>query len=319
MDQVLKEKLGRAQTIVLMGHVRPDGDCVGSVLALYLYLKKNEPSKNVTVCLEKPLEKFKYLSGFSEIVSDADAVQHPDLAIALDVSDKGRLGGFTGLFDRAADQLNIDHHITNPHFAATTICDPSASSTCELLYTLLDAERIDADIAAALYTGIVTDSGVFKYSSTSSRTMNIAADLIAKGIPFGEIIDGSFYRKTYVQNKIMGLALLNAVENADGTVIYAIITAEEQERMGTVHADLDGISEQLRLTVGVKCAVLCSEMEPGSWKLSLRSLEPVDVAAIAMRYGGGGHIRAAGCTIVGKRAEEIMEEVVRAAEAQLHV
>ena len=116
-----------------MGHVRPDGDCVGSVLALYLYLKKNEPSKNVTVCLEKPLEKFKYLSGFSEIVSDADAVQHPDLAIALDVSDKGRLGGFTGLFDRAADQLNIDHHITNPHFAATTICDPSASSTCELL------------------------------------------------------------------------------------------------------------------------------------------------------------------------------------------
>ena len=293
MDQVLKEKLGRAQTIVLMGHVRPDGDCVGSVLALYLYLKKNEPSKNVTVCLEKPLEKFKYLSGFSEIVSDADAVQHPDLAIALDVSDKGRLGGFTALFDRAADQLNIDHHITNPHFAATTICDPSASSTCELLYTLLDAERIDAEIAAALYTGIVTDSGVFKYSSTSPRTMNIAADLIAKGIPFGEIIDG--------------------------TVIYAIISAEEQARMGTVHADLDGISEQLRLTVGVKCAVLCSEMEPGSWKLSLRSLEPIDVAAIAMMYGGGGHVRAAGCTIVGKRPEEIMEEVVRAAEAQMHV
>ena len=149
--------------------------------------------------------------------------------------------------------------------------------------------------------------------------MNIAADLIAKGIPFGEIIDGSFYRKTYVQNKIMGLALLNAVENADGTVIYAIISAEEQERMGTVHADLDGISEQLRLTVGVKCAVLCSEMEPGSWKLSLRSLEPIDVAAIAMTYGGGGHVRAAGCTIVGKSAEEIMEEVVRAAEAQMHV
>ena len=183
----------------------------------------------------------------------------------------------------------------------------------------VDAERIDAEIAAALYTGIVTDSGVFKYSSTSPRTMNIAAELIAKGIPFGEIIDGSFYRKTYVQNKIMGLALLNAVENADGTVIYAIISAEEQARMGTVHADLDGISEQLRLTVGVKCAVLCSEMEPGSWKLSLRSLEPIDVAAIAMMYGGGGHVRAAGCTIVGKRPEEIMEEVVRAAEAQMHV
>ena len=228
-------------------------------------------------------------------------------------------GGFQRLFDDAKDTLNIDHHITNPHFAATTICEPEASSTCELLYTLLDSDQVDEPIAAALYTGIVTDSGVFKYGSTSARTMRIAGELMEKGIPFGEIIDGAFYRKTFVQNQIMGLALLHAVENADKTVIYSIVTEEEQRRLGTVHADLDGISEQLRLTAGVKCAVLCSEMEPGSWKLSLRSLEPVDVAAIAMRYGGGGHIRAAGCTIVGKRAEEIMEEVVRAAEAQLHV
>lgn len=319
MNAILTEKLERAKNIVLLGHVRPDGDCVGSVLALYLYLKKTAPSKQVTVCLEKPLEKFNYLSGFSEIVTDADAVSVPDLAVALDVSDKGRLGGFQRLFDDAKDTLNIDHHITNPHFAATTICEPEASSTCELLYTLLDFDQVDEPIAAALYTGIVTDSGVFKYGSTSARTMRIAGELMEKGIPFGEIIDGAFYRKTFVQNQIMGLALLHAVENADKTVIYSIVTEEEQRRLGTVHADLDGISEQLRLTAGVKCAVLCSEMEPGSWKLSLRSLEPVDVAAIAMRYGGGGHIRAAGCTIVGKRAEEIMEEVVRAAEAQLHV
>ena len=101
MNAILTEKLERAKNIVLLGHVRPDGDCVGSVLALYLYLKKTAPSKQVTVCLEKPLEKFNYLSGFSEIVTDADAVSAPDLAVALDVSDKGRLGGFQRLFDDA--------------------------------------------------------------------------------------------------------------------------------------------------------------------------------------------------------------------------
>lgn len=243
MNTVSAEELGQAKNTVLLGHMRPDEGCVDSVLAMYLYLKKTAPSKQVIVCLEKPLEKFSYLNGFSEIITDVDAVSTPGLAVVLDVSSKGRFGGFQRLFDNVKNTLNANHRITNPHFAATMIYEPEASSTCGLLYTLLGSDQMDEPIATVLYTGIVTDSGTFECGSTSARTMRITGELMEKGTPSGEIIDGTFYREISVRDQIMDLTLLHAVENADKTVIYSIVTEAEQHRPGTIRADLDGTLE----------------------------------------------------------------------------
>ena len=317
MKTVLKNKIRASKTIAVLGHINPDGDCVGSTLALYNYLKDTAPEKEVTVWLEKPPVKFSYLRGFEEIRTAPDRDFAPDLAVALDVSDKGRLGDFTALFENARDTLNIDHHVTNPGFAAETVCIPDASSACEVLFGLIDPEMISAETAACLYTGLVTDTGVFKYSSTSAETMRIAGLLMQKGIPFGEIVDRAFYRKTWPQTRILGKALCGAERTEDGKFIWTVVTFREKEAFGAQSSDMDGIAEQMRLTEGAECSCLASERIPGQWKLSFRSSDRMDVAVIAAAFGGGGHIHAAGCTITGRKPEEFMPEVLKLVREQI--
>ena len=317
MKTVLKNKIRASKTIAVLGHINPDGDCVGSTLALYNYLKDTAPDKNVTVWLEKPPVKFAYLRGFEEIRTAPDKEFAPDLAVALDVSDKGRLGDFAVLFDNAGDTLNIDHHVTNPGFAADTVCIPDASSACEVLFGLIVPEKISAETAACLYTGLVTDTGVFKYSATSEETMRIAGVLMQKGIPFGEIIDRAFYRKTWPQTRILGKALCSAERTEDGKFIWTVVTFREKEAFGAQSSDMDGIAEQMRLTEGAECSCLVSERIPGQWKLSLRSSDRMDVAVIAAAFGGGGHIHAAGCTITGRKPEEFMPELLKLVREQI--
>lgn len=317
MNRILQNKIRASKTIAVLGHINPDGDCVGSALALYNYLKDNMPEKEVTVWLEKPPVKFSYLRGFDEIRTVPDKDFRADLAVALDVSDRGRMGDLVPVFDGAKDTLNIDHHVTNPGFAADTVCLPDSSSACEVLFGLLERDRISRETAACLYTGIVTDTGVFKYNATSESTMQTAGFLMTTGIPFGEIIDRAFYRKTWPQNRILGKALSQAERNEDGKFIWTVITFREKEAFGAQSSDMDGIAEQLRLTEGAECSCLASERIPGQWKLSLRSAEVVDVSSICARFGGGGHIRAAGCTITGKLPAEFMPEVRRLVEEQI--
>lgn len=316
MNDMLLNWVKEAKSVVLLGHVRPDGDCVGSTLGLFHYLRTHMPEKEVRVYLERPLDKFSYLIHFDEIRNTPDPQFHADLAIALDVSDFDRLGGFSVLFTNAKRSLNIDHHVTNPHFAMETICFPERSSTCEVLYGLLEEEKIDRDTAACLYTGIISDSGVFKYEQTSAETMRIAGALMEKGIPFGEIIDRAYYRKTFVQNRIMGRALEKSELHLNGKLISSVIRLEDQAEYSATSMDLDGIAEQLRLTEGVECSLLAGETEPGVFKLSLRSIQKVNVAEIAAFYGGGGHIRAAGCTVKSK-PEDVIREICRQVAEQL--
>ncbi|MBQ7534897.1 MAG: bifunctional oligoribonuclease/PAP phosphatase NrnA [Stomatobaculum sp.] len=317
MNRILQNKIRASKTIAVLGHVNPDGDCVGSALALYNYLKDNMPEKEVTVWLEKPPVKFAYLRGFDQIRTAPDKEFKADLAVALDVSDRGRMGDLIPVFDSAEDTLNIDHHVTNPGFAADTVCLADASSACEVLFGLLERDKISKETAACLYTGIVTDTGVFKYNATSEQTMQTAGFLMTTGIPFGEIIDRAFYRKTWPQNRILGKALCKAERNGDGRFIWSVITFREKEEFGAQSSDMDGIAEQMRLTEGAECSCLVSERIPGQWKLSLRSADVVDVSAICASFGGGGHIRAAGCTITGMTPEQFLPEVRRMAEEQM--
>ena len=294
----LETMIDQAGKIVILGHVNPDGDCVGSCLAVYNYIKEWDSTKAVTVRLERAPSKFSYLSGFDAIETEAGEETY-DLCICLDSSDEERVGDFKSCFDRSAKTICIDHHITNRGYAQENVIDGHASSACEVVYGQLDESRISKHVAECIYTGIIHDTGVFKYSNTSRKTMEIAGKMMEKGIDFGTIIDGSFYKKTYMQSQILGRALLESITFLDGRCIFSVVRKKDMDFYGVDKSDLDGIVDQLRVIDGIECAIFLYETGIHQFKVSLRSNSIVDVSRIAAYFGGGGHVRAAGCTMSG--------------------
>jgi len=165
---------------------------------------------------------------------------------------------------------------------------------------LLDPEKISREVAECLYTGIIHDTGVFKYSNTSRKTMEIVGRLIEFGIDFPRIIDGSFFMKSYGQSKRHGCALLNSERMMDDRCIYTVVTQEQLKEFGCTVKATDGIVDQLRVIDGVEVVILLYETgNPSEYKVSLRTNSEVDLARIAAVFGGGGHVKAAGCTVTG--------------------
>lgn len=295
----LDEMLKGVQSAALIGHIRPDGDCVGSCLAALNYLKEQHPEVEAVVYLEAPSQKFNYLKNFDSIVSDFSEDRVYDLCICLDSSDTLRLGEAVKYLNTAQRSLCVDHHVTNTGYAEENVVQADASSTCEVLYGLLNEEKISKAVAECIYTGIAHDTGVFKFDRTSQRTMEIAGKMMAKGIDFSRIIDDSFYRKTYVQNQILGRALLESITFLDGRCIFSVVQKKDMDFYGVTSSDLDGIIDQLRITQGVECAIFMYETSCREYKVSLRSTTDLDVSKIALYFGGGGHKKAAGCTMAG--------------------
>ncbi len=308
------EKIEGADTIAIGGHVRPDGDCVGSCMGLFGYLADHYPEKKVCVYLEEIPEAFDYLKIDEAMSEKADKY---DLFIALDCGSIDRLGEAQSVFENAADTFCVDHHISNTNFAKENIVKADASSTCEILCELLPMDKIGTFSATAFYTGIIHDTGVFKHSNTSKKTMETAGNLVEKGIPFGKIIDESFYMKTYRQLQIMGRCLLESIRVMDGRCIVSVVTKQMMDFYGAKSSDLDGIIDELRTTQGVEVAVLLSEKEPLEFKVSMRSNQIVDVSKIAVFLGGGGHVRAAGCTIKGS-SYDVINNLTEHIEKQLN-
>lgn len=315
MEKII-DYLEGVKKIGMAGHIRPDGDCVGSSLGLYTYLKKNFPDIEVDLYLEPISEKFKFLKYSDEIKNEYEGDKKYDLFISLDSSDIDRLGQFEPYFNNAEKTLCIDHHISNTGFAENCVVYPDASSASEVVYEMLDEEKVDYDVACAIYLGIVHDSGVFKYSNTSKKTMMIAGTLMEKGIPFSNIIDDTFYTKNYIQNQILGRALMESVLFYEGKCIFSVLKKRDMEFYNVTSKDLEGIVEQLRITKGVECAIFIYEVEELEYKVSLRSKEFVDVSAIATYFGGGGHIRAAGFNMKGN-IYDVINNVSEQIEKQL--
>ena len=293
----LREVLQNVKSVGISGHVRPDGDCVGSTMAVYNFIKNNYPDMAVSIFLEPIPNIFKFLNRTEEIISDFSKDYSFDLFIALDCSDLSRLGEAGKYFSNAKFTVCIDHHVTTDSFADYDYIFPKASSTCELVYEVLDQDKISKDIAECLYTGMVHDTGVFQYSCTSAKTMNIAGSLMEMGIDYPKIVDDTFYTKTFNQNQILGLALLKSQLHLDGKVIVSVITQEEMKKYDVLPKHLDGIVNQLRVTKGVEVALFLYETEDKEFKGSLRVNGNVNVAKVASHFGGGGHIKAAGFSI----------------------
>lgn len=299
----IDEVLAGCRSVAILGHERPDGDCVGSCLGLYNYIRKTLPAAEADVYLEPFQKEFAFLKGADHVRYEFETEKVYELCIVCDASDRERLGKGAGILDRAGRSVSIDHHKTNTGFAGETFLQAEISSTCELLYELMEEEQVDREIAACLYTGMIHDTGVFKYQSATARTMEIAGKLMATGIPFTDIIDRTFYQKNYRQSKAMGQALLNSSLYAEGRLICSVLTVEELERLQAGSMDMEGIVEQLRLVEDVEVSAFLYERAPGEFKASMRSREYVDVSETAAAFGGGGHARAAGCTLYGSREE----------------
>lgn len=302
----LLELIENAKNIAITGHVSPDGDCTGSTLALYNYITENFEGKQVRVCLEKPSKKFSYMNGF-DLISE-DPFSEADLLVSLDASDRERLGSRGVMLDTAKESICIDHHVTNTKFAKFNIVEDFRSSTCELLYTLLDSDKVSVETAKCLYTGIVHDSGVFKYQSTTKETMDIAGELISKGFDFTKIIDDTYFKKDFNASKLLGLVLTNAKLEFDGKCCYGVLDYDTWSKYISDKKKMDGIIDNLRNIDGVEIALFMYETAKDEHKVSLRSIN-ADVSAIATALGGGGHMRAAGATVHGK-ADELLENTI---------
>lgn len=311
MKSKMWEMVSGAKVIAIGGHVRPDGDCVGSCVALYQYIRKMYPDKQVYIYFDEVSKTFDYLTVKAECVYDYHDV-NADLFITLDASDIGRLGS-AGCYVKKAEQvINIDHHISNTLFGDVNIVCPDSSSTCEVLYELFDERMIDKDIAEALYTGIVHDTGVFQYSNALKRTMEIGGTLKEMGIDSDRIIDETFYEKTYKQNLLLGRCLLSSKLYLDGKCIVSIATKEAFDEFDAAPSDTEGIVNQLRITKGVKVAAFIYELSEGEYKVSLRANQNVDVSKVCTVFGGGGHIKASGCTLYGDievQLDKLLEQI----------
>ena len=312
----LKETLQGVKTAAILGHIRPDGDCIGSCLALYNYIETYFPEIQAKVYLQDFMPEFLMLKNADKIEHSVDEDFVYDVCFSLDSADKERHGEFVKYFDTAKKTVGIDHHISNQGFAQEHLILPDASATAEMMYELIGKEQLTKEIAECIYLGMAHDTGVFQYSNASPKTFRAVADLLETGIDASRIVDETFYQKSYVQNQILGKTLQESVLHLDGKAISGVVTRKDMEHYGVTPKALDGIVSQLRYTRGVEVAIFLYELENGSYKVSMRSNGKVNVSAIAGELGGGGHVKAAGCEVSGE-SHEVLEKLLALIEKQL--
>lgn len=318
MNKINADLMGTGK-VAIAGHIRPDGDCIGSCIALYQYLTQNKTEfhiEKVDIYLEHFGNEFGMLHGIEKIKHSYESDEVYDVFISLDCGSLDRLGNAVKYFNTAKKTINIDHHISNLNFARINHVVADASSTCEVLFGIMNEKLITKDIAEALYVGIIHDTGVFKHSNTSERTMKIAGKLISKGINHSVLIDESFYAKTYMQNQILGRCLMESILVLEGKVVFAAMSRKILDLYGASSADLDGVIDQLRVTKGTEVAIFIYETDYQEYKVSMRSNGEVNVSKIAVFFGGGGHIKAAGCTMKGS-VYDVINNLTPHVEAQL--
>lgn len=290
------------ETIYIGSHINPDGDALGSALAMAMALK--DLGKTPVVLLDKYDDKYNILKGREYIFNGDYSSLKPEAFIAVDCGSKERLGRAEEVFNKAELTYNIDHHISNTLFAKNNIVNGAASSASEVVYEVIkDFAAITKDIAEALYIGILTDTGGFMYSSTSKRTHQITGELVDKGIDTPFIHSKVLKEHTIEQVKIFNKALNNIV--IDGSLAYSVVTDSEIKECKGYYSDLDGIVEYLLNIRGINISLLVSERENGIVKLSFRS-KFHDVNKIAAAFGGGGHTLAAGASVKDRVVEEVV-------------
>lgn len=291
---LLKDALDSSDSIALVSHKDPDGDCLGSLLGFGHILQTN--GKSVKMYLEGEIPfNFRFLPDISKIVNKPDSNIH-DLVIILDCSDIARIGSMVEVFNHSKKSVCIDHHISNDGFCDIDIIESEYSSTGELVYEISKqfGYLIDIEAATHIYAAILTDTGKFIYSNTSPQTMRNTAELMDKGIAFSKIAE-SIYGNEYREIYLVKARIMSEVEfYHEGRLSVAPITKAILDEYGASLKDVDGIVESIRDIEGVLVSCVLKEVSSKNTKVSLRSKGDIDVSAISVLHNGGGHERAAG-------------------------
>ncbi|MBA4602089.1 DHH family phosphoesterase [Thermoactinomyces mirandus] len=296
--------LENADPILVVAHLYPDGDAISSTLAMGYVLR--QLGKKVTMVNESPIpQKFSFLPGVEEIkLADSVSEIFP-YAIALDCADAERMGSCRSLIREKAIVVNIDHHATNDRYGTINIIQPQAAATAEIIFDWVEEADfpVDRQLAACIYTGLLTDTGGFRYSNTSSKVFTQAAKLLETGIESHKIADAVLETVTMEQLQLLQTALSTLQKSEDGLVAWMDLRKQDIDRFANSHEDLDGIVNYARNIYGVDVGILFHETNDRTIKVSFRSREMVDVGNLAKSFGGGGHARAAGCSISGTLQE----------------
>ncbi len=291
----------RANRFLIVPHLHPDGDALGSALGLYHALRLlGKPVVDV-VCHDSVPEIYQFLPGTDQIRQELHPKEPYEVAIVCDMSQLNRAGKFEPLIRHSERILQIDHHVKMERFADVQLVNPKAGATAEEVYRLIRAlgVPITLEIATCLLTGIVTDTFSFKFPNTTPRTLRIAARLQSAGANLSEINEQVFETRSFSSVKLLGLALSTLKRTDDGKIAWAVIPRSAFEEAGAHEEETEGIVNFVRSVKGVQVAFLLRETKQGKVRVSLRSRGQVNVAQIANHFGGGGHENAAGCTIEG--------------------
>ncbi len=311
------EEIRRGDRFLVVSHVNPEGDAIGSLLGLALALK--DSGKDVTAYLEDKIpDNLTFLPGIDMIVDDTDWARGFDIIFAVDCGQADRLGKRFVNGNRCAKIINIDHHATNDLFGDINIVDPKASATGEMIYDLLKAASIEVtkDIAVNLYVAIHTDTGSFRYSSTTPAALMKAGELVRMGAEPWHISQLLYENYPAKRFKLLGRVLDTLEISDDGRIASMFVTLDMLREFDAERSLVDGFINYARAIQGVEIAVLFRESGNGRYKVSFRSKGSADVATIAQMFGGGGHVNAAGCNVDGS-LEEIKAMIMKAAAGAL--
>lgn len=301
----LIERLDNADDILILMHQFPDGDTIGCAHALCRMLQSKK--KRVKLgCNHEINEKYGYITSICK-----KEEFNEKYIIAVDVADFKLLGAKYAYLDGKID-LCIDHHATNTDYADETYVDSSAAAACEIVYDIVNTMgKVDVESASALYTGISTDTGCFKFDNTTPKTHIIAARLMELGAPYGEINRIMFDTKKKSRILLEQKALDNIIFDSDDKCAMLIITKEMRISTGADDADLEGITALPRQVEGVLIGITIRERDDGICKVSVRTHDPVDAAEFCSHFGGGGHKKAAGCefhTSIGEAKSVLLDK-----------
>ena len=294
--QKFKEALSQARRVVIIAHKNPDGDAIGSALAMHNMLQ-NQGKEPIPICVDPVPQSLLFLPGAEEFKQN---LEHPfDLSISVDCANLDKMA-----FENLNIIINIDHHLTNNSYGSINIIEPELSSTAEILYNLFIKLGwvIDKTVATSLLTGIFTDTGSFQYPSTSPRTLEIAADLMKKGAYLPKIVQYTYQTKSLPTLRAWGKALSKVEINKFLEMAVSAISFEDLKKINAKLEDLSGVVSIINTVPDIRVALLLTQIDETHVKGSLRSTQNagVDVAKMAEQFGGGGHKLAAGFTVKGK-------------------
>ena len=311
----LNDIIKSSKNILITSHINPDGDTLGSMCGMYLLIKLNFKKKCDMVVVSRVPDKYKFFPNINlaKHIDEFDKSREYDLVINVDIAAPDRICDAKILFDKAMHTVNIDHHKTNSCYAELNFVEGDASSTAEVVYSIVKTSgwKMNLDIAICLYAGLLTDTGSFRFNNTTARCLEYAAEMIKIGV-----VPNVMFKNCYeTYTKDMALCQAYCVDKAvfldDDKIVYTTVYKKDMEKYNTDEEFAEGLVERLRAITSTSVAFVAKEMKNGGCKISMRS-KTIDVAEICGLFGGGGHKFAAGCTMkcnVEEAVKKILHEI----------